>query len=279
MRKTVNLLALIVLLLALVGLNQLTANWHYVTSAQAGDVLYAAGFDGFLDEWEQYDGLLTAQVHDGGLRIEVGADNRFAYSLTSVRAGDFDLRLQARAVDGPLNNGYGVIFRFQKPEDSGLVGAAKRLVGLGVQFRLLPSTWQEAGDARSFYLFLVSSDGYYSVTRQHAGRYKEISTWIPSTYVNQGLDVVNHLRVIATGETFRFFVNDQPVDLCIPDDPEALSTFTDECLQGQMLNALTDNTIANGQVGVIAMTLSEPNVAVEFDNLVIVAPETAESGR
>ena len=107
---------------------------------------------------------------------------------------------------------------------------------------------------------------------------KIISDWIESSLINPGLDAANRLRVVAQGDQFRFFINDQPVSLCIPDDPDALSTInplSGECMGGAMLDTLTDTTIPNGQVGVSALwtagAADDPVVAA-FDNLLVYAP-------
>lgn len=143
---------------------------------------------------EQYEGRLEAQISDSTLRINAETANSGPYSVAKPYFDDFDLRVQGKAVDGDPTNGYGVIFRLQ---DKG-----NRLV-----------------DDDSDYLFLVSSDGYYKLERVIDGEAKEISLWIPSPVVNQGIGAMNALRVTAQGDQFQFFVNDQQVELCLPKTP------------------------------------------------------------
>jgi hypothetical protein len=246
LRKFWILAGLITLALALYGLNRLAADWHYVVPAKPDTVLYAATFDAFLDDWDLYEGRLSAQVEDGALVIEVGAVDSLPFSTAAPYFHDFDVSVQAQAVDGPLNNGFGVIFRLRDP--------------------------------RNYYLFLVSSDGYYRVVREVDGVQRELSTWIPLPAVNQGIGEVNHLRVTASGEAFRFYINGEPVQLCIPDNPEGYSTFNDitgECQEGRMVDILVDDSLPYGRLGVIAMTLDEPDVRVAFDNLVVYGPGSA----
>lgn len=243
------LFVLIVILLVLVGVSRFTANWHYVVTSEPGDVLYAATFDDLLSDWDLYEGRLEAQAVDGVLRIRAESANSGPFSVARPHFADFDYTVQARAVDGPLNNGFGIIFRLQDKGNSSL-----------------------ADD--SYYLFLVSSDGYYQVRRVMDGVSKEISVWIPSPLVNQGLDANNNLRVLAVGDQFRFFINGSPVQLCIPDDPNGSSTYDEirgECLGGQLLDVLTDSAVSAGQLGVVVVTLGEPNVTVEFDNVLVLA--------
>ena len=248
MRRVAFLLVLVIILLVLIGLNQVAANWHYVLRAEPGMVLYTATFDSFLDDWEQYEGRLEAQVVDGALRIHSETENSGPYSVAKPYFDNFNLRVQGKAVDGDPTNGYGVIFRLQ---DKG----------------------NRSTNDDSYYLFLVSSDGYYKVERVLNGESKEISLWIPSPIVNQGIGAVNSLRVIAQGNQFQFFVNDQQVELCLPENPDGFSTLDGEgnCM-GNMTATWVDDSIANGQLGVAVVTLDAPNFAVEFDNVLIVGP-------
>jgi hypothetical protein len=243
------LLVLVLLLLALIGLNQVAANWHYIVRAEPGSVLYTATFDSFLEDWDQYEGRLEARAADGVLRVASEAAHSGPYSVAKPYFDDFDLRVQGKAVDGDPTNGYGVIFRLQDKGNRSM-----------------------ADD--SYYLFLVSSDGYYKVERVIDGQPKEISLWIPSPVVNQGIGTVNSLRVIAHGDQFQFFVNDQQVELCIPENPEGSSTLdgAGNCM-GNMTATWVDDTIPNGQVGMVVVTLDAPNFAVEFDNVLIVGPQ------
>jgi hypothetical protein len=127
---------------------------------------------------------------------------------------------------------------------------------------------------RSHYRFMVSSDGYYSVWREVNGVETVLSAWIDSPLVNQGFEEPNRLRVIARGAEFAFYINDQPMPVCIPNDPDGLSTYTGagECFEGQMLDTLVDDSIPNGRLGVVAQSFSEGGVVVSYDNLVVYAP-------
>jgi len=241
-----NLIVVLVLALGLAGLtgvNRLAGGWHYVMSAPSGELMYVATFDegGFNADWQQYSGRLSAQIADGVMRIEAGAVNSGPYSVAAPYFADFDGHVEAWALSGPENNGYGMIFRLV--------------------------------DRQNYYLFLVSSDGYYQVRRVVDGDEKELSTWIESPVVNRGFDAVNKLRVVARGDQFQFYVNNEQVQVCVPNNPEAASTyFMDTCIDGQMLDTLTDSSIAQGRIGVVATSLEQPDVVVAFDNLVVYSP-------
>ncbi len=255
MRKFLLLLTL--LLVVVVGLNTLLAEQHYIVSGEPGDVLYTAAFDGLLDDWQQYTGRLEARVEDQALHIISDTVGGGPFSAANAHFADFDVQAQAQALAGPLDNAYGLIFRLQnKGNDS-------------------PSD-------DNYYLFLVSSDGYYQVRRVLDNDDRELSAWIPSDLVNIGVGPdtePNWLRVVAQGSHFQFYINGQPVALCVPDDPNGLSTYNDisgECVGGQMLTTLEDTAISSGQVGFIVLSLRESGVHVAFDNLVMTMPQAIE---
>lgn len=257
MRRVVALVVLIVVFAALLLISRSVASWqHSPISGAAGTLLYAATFDGggtdgFNGDWSQYPGRLAAQVTGGQMQITVGEVGGGAYSVAAPYFSDFDVQVAARAVSGPVDNGYGLVFRLQNQDNANV------------------------GDD-NYYLFLVSSDGYYRVSRVFDGDTRIISDWIQSPLVGQGLAAVNRLRVVAKGDQFQFFINDQVVPLCLPDDPNAQSTINPldgSCMGGPMAETLTEGTIPDGQVGVTALwtttDASADPVVAAFDNLLI----------
>ena len=245
-----NLVILVLLLLILAGLtafSNFSATWHFVVPADPGELLYVATFDDLLDEWALYDGRLSAQVVDDHLQISVDTTQSAPFSTAAPYFSDFDVWVQARATGGPINNGYGIIFRVQRDKNYNPV---------------------------SYYFFMVSSDGYYQVQRVVDGAQKELSTWIPSPLVRQGLDADNWLRVVAVGNQFQFYINGEQVELCIPNSPDGISTYVTDCLDGEMQATLIDESIPTGQIGVVALTLDEPGVEVAYDTMVIYGPES-----
>lgn len=247
MRRLLLLSSLTLTFAGLLALSRAAQGWHFVVSGAPGDLLYVAAFDGFLDEWEQAEGRNAAEVIDGlgVMQIRVGEANNMVWAPAALRFADFDLTVQATAVDGPEDddNGFGVIFRL-------------------------------SDDRRSFYTFMVSSDGYYSVERRVDGQARYLSNWVDSPVVNQGLNAVNTLRVVARGDTFTFYINGRQVQLCVPDNPAGESTYRlGTCIGGQMRDTLTDTALTSGRVGVVALTQRDkPGVVVNFDHVVIYQP-------
>jgi hypothetical protein len=114
--------------------------------------------------------------------------------------------------------------------------------------------------------------------RQHNGDQRELSTRIPSPLVAPGLNVTNHLRVVASGDRFQFYINGARVPLCIPNQPDGKSTYDEDakaCLDGKLLDTLVDTTIPSGQVGVAAQSFETAGVVVNFDNLAVFGPDPA----
>lgn len=251
MRKWLILFGLVALLVALIVLNDAITNWRYVVTGEPGAVLYVGTFDGFDDEWEQYQGRVEADIVEGVIRLTAEDVEQVPYSAAMPNFADFDLRVETRAVDGPVNNGYGVVFRLF--------------------------------DNQNQYIFLISSDGFYQVVRRVDGDDHRVSDWIRTPIIHQGIGVTNTVRVVGVGNRFWFYINDQLVQLCVPNDPDGESTyfnFSQECVEGTMQDVLVDDSLPVGRVGVVVRTLNEPGVVVEFDNFVVygAAPPETESG-
>ncbi|MFN8527835.1 MAG: hypothetical protein U0670_04410 [Anaerolineae bacterium] len=256
-------------LVGLIALNRTLIKTHYIDGGANGTLLYAASFDGdaaseFNAEWEQYEGRLSAEILEGRLRLTIGDANRGSYALSRTWYGDFDVQTQARAIEGPVNNGYGIIFR--------------------------------ALDRNNYYVFKVSSDGYYAVQRVLNGQSKYLSNWISTIPANAqpapelngvtvgtDLNTVNALRVVAHGNEFAFYINGIQAPLCIPNDPNGESVYYEfydtpeqRCVQGHMVDTLIDDSIDHGQIGLTAESFdfgdADRAVIVEFDQVLIFAP-------
>jgi hypothetical protein len=250
LRRLLILIVPALLLIALVIIQRAAAGLHYIVPAAPGALLYVTTFEGFTDEWQQYRGRLEASIEEGALRLRIDDHAALAFSYAAPHFADFDLVASARAVGGPVDNGFGLVFRLQHHNNA-----------------------DPADD--DYYVFLISSDGYYRVLRVLDGRERVISDWIDSPAIRQGLDETNILRVVARGDTFQFFVNDTLLPLCLPNDPEGISTYAlDTCIQGTMVDLWQDASIAHGQIGVAAHSTvtGGPGVIVMFDYLLVHGP-------
>ncbi len=125
-------------------------------------------------------GAVTNGVYD--LKVIENDISRWVSAGKNFSDGIYEV--EATPVEGPLDNGYGLIFRADV----------------------------EKGN---FYLFEVSSDGYVWIGRFNNGVADNQSMigggWIESPAVLRGLNVTNKLRVQAEAGNLIFFVNDQEV--------------------------------------------------------------------
>ena len=158
-------------------------------------------------------------VENGQLNMRVLTPLYVAWTECSkVEYTDFIMEVDATQVSGPDNNTYGVIFRY----------------GL---------------DAKEFYAFLISGDGFYVFTVDGADRDEPefLVNWAESSAIKQGAQT-NHIKVVAVGGNMKYYVNDQ------------------------LLGEVTDTRFSAGTVGIFAGTLEEGGVQVSFDNLKISQP-------
>ncbi len=268
-------------LLALVGANLLYAaveSRESILTSAPGELLYAAAFDGLLDEWSLYEGRQRAAIVDGELEVLVSAAQTATWSAARHNFGDFDMRATARAIAGPVDNGFGIIFRLNDTDERGcdlpvvVFCTLEDLLPLaGAMLRqVLPAAYTEG-----YYAFLISSDGYYSLWQAENGRTRQRSAWMPSTQINIGLEAGNRIRVIGEGSAFRFFINDAPVSLCLPDNPEAASTFyAGDCLDGLLSQTFMNESLLTGALGLIVQTTPSGGggATLRFDDVLVFAP-------
>jgi hypothetical protein len=240
----------LILAAAAFGLNRwaaLLAATPPVMTAAAGEVLYATGFEAWHDDWQTFDdGQLSARIEaadpaSAGMRVRAEKAGVSVSSTVRWQFADFDYSVMTAAVGGPVDNGYGVVFRYRDPANH--------------------------------YAFYVSSDGYYKVVRTLNGQSVDLSAWMESPLVNPGLGAVNTLRVVGVGDTFRFYLNGQAVPVCVPDDPAGVSTYAGgACIGGALRDTLTDGALPSGRIGVAVITPAEPDVEAAFDNVLVRMP-------
>src|SRR5262249_1323216 len=119
LRRLLIILVLLVLAGAAYLANRFTANLHYVVPVEPGKVAYIATFDDFKSDWSLAEGRLKAQIIDPGvLQISVGDVEKLPFSQAKPYFGDFDVRAETVAVDGPESNGFGLIYRLQTKDNS-----------------------------------------------------------------------------------------------------------------------------------------------------------------
>ena len=146
---------------------------------------YSETFDEAGDWRVASDSNVTGEVVDGVYDFHVLADNFTFWTTAGQEFRDGIYEVEATQVGGPIDNGYGMIFRVDDENDD-------------------------------FYSFQISGDGYVWIGRYKAGGTEEAEPiidewWFASDAVQQGLNVQNRLRVQAEAANLIFYVNDQEV--------------------------------------------------------------------
>ncbi len=242
-------------------------DWLYelpVPRPKPGELLYASTFDAFNDEWDIFPGRDSAQIVTldaleedvraqargwlAGAVLQVqygsGASEEVIWSVLDRKFSDFDLRVTAQLAAGPEDqNQFGVIFRYRDPNN--------------------------------FYIFRITADGYYSLVKVQGGVQEKISDWGVSEAIRQG-NAPNVIRVVGLGDTFRFFVNGEPLPLCLRGENETSMWATWEgagvCYTDEPRPIFQDGTFGQGKIALAAGTIDGSAVSVLFDDVVIVGP-------
>ena len=254
-----------------------------VLAGAAGELLYVSTFSAFEDDWDIFAGEQSARIIAEHLEVSVGAPQTAAWSTASPRFADFDISVAAIAQGGPLDNAYGLVFHINDEADGVCALPAIVLCGISELLPLVGAALKQALDLRptaSYDAFMISSDGYYSLWRAEDGRTEALSAWIPLSTINQGIGVENRIRIIAQGSSYKFFINDFHVPLCLPDDAKAASTYAGgECIDGSMQDAYEDEKTRRGRIGVIAQATATGGggVAVRFDDFIVYSPAQTDS--
>ena len=149
------------------------------------DFLFADNFNGELDcGWATYDrGGGTATIENAAMQVTVGQPGQLWWTNPGKTFDDVAITAEARQVDGPNDNAYGLICRYQ--------------------------------DESNFYVFLVSGDGYYAIGKYQSGS-DSVSYLTPnaqfqsSDAINVGV-ASNELRVSCIGSELSLEVNGIPL--------------------------------------------------------------------
>ncbi|MFC1959213.1 hypothetical protein ACFLYO_00740 [Chloroflexota bacterium] len=227
-----------------------------VPEPQPGQLLYVTTFDAFNEDWDLYEGELSAQVvaDNGNSVLQIGVDSlqTGAFTVMEQPFGDFDLQVDVAQVAGPEDleaPGFGVIFRHK--------------------------------DNENFYAFMISGDGYYQVVRRLDGVDQELSDWALSPAIQLG-QAVNTLRVVGQDDTFKFFVNDAALPLCltiwnplVPGEcqvPAADAGGEATWSAAATVMELVDDSISQGRIGAGARSFGEAGARVHFDDFLVCGP-------
>ena len=151
-----------------------------IPTATISSFYYEDDFDDPSSGWDVYDGdNIQAVYEDGEYRLAVYRDNYVAWGGPDLQQefANFEVVVEARVVEGPLDNNFGLLVRYE---------------------------WA----SESFYWFQISSDGFYAVDLFQEGEFVTLVGWEASEAIKQGLGATNYLKVVCRGNRFHFYVND-----------------------------------------------------------------------
>ncbi len=178
-----NLLLLITLIivsiLLLTACGQILGLMRGIDPPEPGDVLLEDDFSSNSNLWgimERAGGDITIEY--GGMIFSVYLPNFMFWSVNSGEYQDTRVVVDAVLVEGPVNDNFGVICRYQ--------------------------------DEENFYGFLLSHDGYYGIFKYMDGNMIMTSAEGNLAYsevIHQG-GVVNHIEATCQGSTLSLTVND-----------------------------------------------------------------------
>ncbi len=179
----------------------------------------------FMDDFSDHDNgwkvLVSPQgiVHYDGdsLRILVNEANMDYWTTPGLSLEDTILDVDASYISGPTNNLFGLICRMK--------------------------------DAKNYYSFLISSDGYYGISKVEDGERTLLGSSIMQTtkLIAPGV-TTNHIRVDCVGNNLSLFIN-----------------------WNQVLTVI-DETYKSGDAGIVAATMDEAGTDIRFDNFIVIVP-------
>ncbi len=187
-----------------------------------GGALFSDDFSGEENcGWSTYNrGGAEVVVADGTLRLTTSQPGQIWWTNPGRSFDDVVITSVVEHVNGPMDNAFGLICRYQSSEN--------------------------------FYVFLISSDGYYAIGKYQTGTNQVTyltgeGQYTFSEAINQG-QAQNVIRATCIGNELTLTVN------------------------GQLLDTVTDPTFVTGDIGVAASTFQPGSLVVHFDDVRVLAP-------
>jgi hypothetical protein len=185
---------------------------------KSGDVLFKDDFSDPASGWARSVSSSGAMDYfGGGFRIWVDTTDYDLWSTPGLSFRDVRIETDVYMIGGPFENRFGLLCRYR--------------------------------DARDYYFFIISSDGYYGIGKLSGGLRsllgQAMMAYTPA--ITQGV-AINHLRADCIGDTLTLYVNGQPVGMA------------------------QDADLPDGDVGLLAGTFDQPGTDAVFDNFVVIKP-------
>lgn len=171
------------------------------------------------------DGPKEAWHADSAYHVRVSESSSLYWANYSVagKIGDFQLDVDVTQVEGPDDNGFGIVFR-------------------NVCYN-------------NYYYFLISGDGFMTFRKVVDGQRTDIQPWVACPVVVQGNNT-NHLTIVADGSHFAFYVNGTEV-------LQATDSSLDFGHFGVMVRTLNEPGVHIAFDNLIVHWLGEPPTEIE----------------
>jgi hypothetical protein len=185
---------------------------------ESGSVLFQDDFSRTASGWDRYaDEAYFADYADTGYRISIFTPKTNVWARPHLAFEDIRVHVMATKLEGPDDNVYGVLCRYQ--------------------------------DARNFYFFLISSDGYCGIGVFRDGKEYLLSdeAMLPSDAIHLG-QASNHVRADCIGEELTLYINGVRAAQAIASD------------------------WSRGDVGLVAGTYDQPGTDILFERFSVLLP-------
>jgi hypothetical protein len=160
----------------------LFSNSESVSTQPTGTIFYD-DFSSTTSGWDRSEtDLGGADYMDGSYHILIDEKNTDYFSTLYRNYSDIGLQVDARRIDGPYDNNFGLICRYQ--------------------------------DEKNFYAGMISSDGYFGIFKIENGEYKILGhdTMVFSELISAG-DTGNRIKLDCYQDFLFLYVNDSLLDV------------------------------------------------------------------
>jgi hypothetical protein len=217
-RKTVLLISLSFLVIFMTGCAQIGIPMDSLPWVTNNPIYFKDSFESTSGGWMPFDDDIGFAGYDaGGFRLIAGFENYQFWSVPGLNFRDTMIFTRAKKIDGPENNLFGIICRYQ--------------------------------NEANFYALVIGSDGYYGIFKTIGGQQSLIAQEHMdfSTVIHQG-NADNEIQALCQGEDLVLLVN------------------------GEQLIHVKDDSLTNGDIGLIVGNFSQPGTDIIFDNFIVAKP-------
>jgi len=185
---------------------------------QSGQALYHDDFSDPTDGWpEASDAVGSLGYSQGAYRVVVNSAGYDLWAVSRQTYRDVQVEVDTARLAGTSDNRFGLICRYQ--------------------------------DAENFYVFIISSDGYYATAIIQNGTSsllgQEMMAYNAAIIHGDG---PNHIRFDCIGNALTGYVN------------------------GQQVAVVNDSTFSTGDAGLLAGAFDKSGVEIGFDNFMVIKP-------